>query len=178
MQRDSRDYLQFGNLKLPVMGGLQSFEGNRGFDYATYDIATGKSLSAAVGSRLNELNLRVSLRHYLGDNIPEIINTVDEMLASGEAFDLIFVNGLYKGKYQIQTLSDGIKKTLPNGTILEYEFQLSLREYAERSVLSTFTEKKKVAAKKKGTKTKREVEQSTQIKTHQVVSDFFSSAIF
>lgn len=159
------------------MGGLQSFEGNRGFDFATYDIATGKPLSAAVGSRLNELSLRVSLRHYLGDNIPEIINTVDEMLASGDAFDLIFVNGLYKGKYQIQTLSDGIKKTLPNGTILEYEFQINLREYAERAVLSTFTEKKKMPKRVSGVKKMDENEYDIQRTQKVSPYDFFSTVI-
>lgn len=146
----SRDYIQFGDLKLGVIGGLRGFDGKRGYDYANYEIATGKPLLASVGEKLRTVSLQISLRHYLGDDIKAIIETLDDMLASGNAFDLIFVNGIYKGKYFLQNISDSIKKTLPDGTVLEYETTIDISEYAERNVLSTHTEKRKVV-KKKGT---------------------------
>ncbi|MBX2903069.1 MAG: phage tail protein [Chitinophagales bacterium] len=176
MIRDSRDYLQFGNLKLPVMGGLHAFEGARGYDYAEYSIATGKPLLGSVGAKLNELTLRVSLHYYLGDKISEVINQLEEMLLSGDAFDLIFVNGLYKGKYKIVSISDSIKRTLPNGTITQYDFDLNIKEFAARSAVA-LTEKKKVA-KGKGSKTKRQATKKINEKTHQVYSNYPVNVIF
>lgn len=146
----SRDYIQFGDLKLGVIGGLTAFDGERGYDYAKYDIVTGKPLSAPVGEKLRTVSLKISLRYYLGDDIKKTIETLDDMLASGNAFDLIFANGIYKGKYFIEKIRDSIKKTLPDGNVLEYDTSIDVEEYAARTVLSAqqHTEKKKVAKQK------------------------------
>lgn len=145
---DNRDYIQFGDLRLAVMGGLYAFSGDKGYDYADYDLATGKPMKAAVGEKLRTLSLSIMLRHYLGDDIKGTIEIVDDMIASGDAFDLIFVDGLYKGKYLITSVKDKIEKTLPNGTIYEFDMTMDLVEYANREVLSSTPNVQKQSPKK------------------------------
>lgn len=141
---DKRDYLQFGDLKLPVLGGIYAFGGDRGYDYAEYALASGKPMTKPIGPQLSTISLSVMLRRFLGDDIPGTINLLDNMRESGEAFDLIFINGLYKGKYHIQKIRDRIEKTLPSGEVLEYDMTIDIREYSERVVLtSSHTQKMK-----------------------------------
>lgn len=132
---DKREYFQYGDLKLPVMGGLYAFGGEKGYDFAEYSLASGKNVLKPVGEKLRSISISIMLRAYLGDDIKSIIDTVDKMMESGLAYDLIFINGYYKGKYFISTIQDRVEKTLPNGDILEYDFTIDLIESEERIVL-------------------------------------------
>ena len=137
---DKREYFQLGNLKLPVMGGLYAFDGNKGHDYVEYAIASGKPLVKPVGEQLRTISFSVMLRSFLGDDIPGIIDQIDKMIEGGDAHDLIFINGYYKGKYYLKTMSDSLGKTLPTGEILEIDLVINLVEFEDRTVLNEYTQ--------------------------------------
>jgi hypothetical protein len=80
------------------------------------------------------------LRSFLGDDIPGIIDQIDKMIEGGEAHDLIFINGYYKGKYCVKDMSDSLGKTLPTGEILEIDLVINLVEYEDRTVLNEYTQ--------------------------------------
>lgn len=154
---DKRDYFQYGSLKIPVMGGLHSFDGKKGHDYAEYSLASGKNLSKPVGQQLRTISIGVMLRSILGDDIRGIIDTIDKMITLGEAYDLIFIDGFYKGKYYITSCSDILKKTMPTGELLEYDFTLNLQEFEDRVVLTETVQKNpKHKAVKKSTISQRQ----------------------
>jgi hypothetical protein len=158
-----RDYIQFGDLRLPVVGGLHGFDGAKGYDYGQYSPATGKPMIAPAGERLRQVCLRISLRYYLGDDVAKTVEIIDKMLASGNAHDLIFANGFYQGKYVIENVRDTIKSTLPDGTVNEYDATIDLIEFAERIILVENTQKKSVP-KQKGNLTKSQKTKKVQQK--------------
>jgi hypothetical protein len=93
------------------------------------------------------------------------------MKQSGNAHDLVFVNGIYKGKYVIQSIRDSIDKTLPDGTILEYETTIDILEYASRKVLETVEKSQQPAVAKKGTVNQSQKKQQS----NQKVNDKYAS---
>ncbi len=122
------------------MGGLESFHSDRGYDWAEYAIATGAKLHKPMGKQNNQISLSISLKRYLGDNILEIIENLSNMMNTPQGYDLIFISGVYQGKYFIQSISDEIKSTLPNGEILEYQCRINLMQYIDRELITTYTQ--------------------------------------
>lgn len=148
---DSREYFQFGELKLTASSGLYDFGGSKGYDFAEYSLAEGKNIIKPIGEKLKTISLSITLSSFLGDNIPDVVDTIDKMMASAEAYPILFVNGLYKGQYVITDITDKIKNTLPSGEILEYDFTLQIKEFNKRTVLSQNVERNSKFKKSKQT---------------------------
>lgn len=146
-------YLKFGNLTLTALDGVAGFEEKSGYSFAEQGIATGKPILQGMGETLSTVTLNVVLRQALGHDVNGIIQAIDGLRAQGKPERLIFASGTYQGVYVITEISTSVLHTTAHGEILAADLELSLKEYADRVVVS----QRNAETRGSGTKTQHKV---------------------
>lgn len=129
---DSKDFCRLGEASFSASDGITGFASDRGFDYAQHDLATGKPTLQPMGETLSQVALDIMLRSFIGHDVPETIEMLDKLRASGEPQKLVFGSGVYQGEYVIKNISSKVLRTDAKGVIQSADLTLNLLEYADR----------------------------------------------
>jgi len=132
---------------------LTSFDEQSGYDYVQHDLATGKPTLQAMGEQLSQVNLAISLRSFIGQDVPCMIDTLYTMMRSGKSAKLVFASGIYQGEYVVKQIASKILRVDRSGSVASADLTLNLLEYIDRQVVSY----KKTEKKPAGTGVKRQV---------------------
>jgi phage protein U len=150
---DKQNYARLGDVIFSVSDGISGFSSDTGYDYAQHDLATGKPTLQAMGETLSQVAIDIQLRHFLGHDVPAVIDELDAIRAGGEPQMLVFASGIFQGNYVIKSISSKILRTNRYGSVTEADLTINLTEYADRESQS----KRKIELRPASEKLKRNV---------------------
>ncbi len=126
-----KNFCRLGNISFSAEDGITGFSSETGYDYAKHDLAAGKPTLQAIGEKLQELNINIMLRNFLGHDVAKTIEALEALQASGAPQKLVFGSGIYQGQFVIQGITAQVIKTDVAGIIQSATLSLSLVEYAD-----------------------------------------------
>lgn len=142
---DSKELCRLGDVVFTMSDLLTSFDETSGYDYVQHDLATGKPTLQPMGESLSQINLAISLRSFIGNDVPGMIDTLYKLMRSGKSAKLVFASGIYQGEYVVKQISSKILRVDRLGTVASADLALNLLEYVDRQVVSYKKTEKKPA---------------------------------
>lgn len=138
---------------LTARDGVNGFEEQSGYRYAEQAIATGKPILQGMGETLSEVTLNIMLRQALGHDVSGMLSQINALRKRGDPQRLVFASGTYQGDYVITGVDTSVIRTSSEGEIWSANLTLTLKEFADRVVIS----QRNTETKQAGTKTNRKV---------------------
>jgi hypothetical protein len=150
---DSRELCRLGDVVFTMSDLITAFDEESGYDYVVHDLATGKPTLQPMGETLSQVNLAISLRSFIGQDVPGMIDTLYSLMRAGKSAKLVFASGIYQGEYVVKQIASKILRVDRSGSVASADLTLNLLEYVDRQVVSY----KKTEKKPAGTGVKRTV---------------------
>lgn len=151
---DKRELCRLGDVVFTMSDLITGFDETSGYDYAQHDLATGKPTLQAVGEKLSEVTIAISLRNFINQDVPATIETLDNMKRSGRSAKLVFASGIYTGEYVIKQIATKVNRVDRSGSVASADLVLNLLEYVDRKVVTY----KKTEQKQPGSTVTRQVQ--------------------
>lgn len=127
-------YAQLGAIIFEGLNGFDSFEHKDTTTYAQYDIINGKPTIAPTGNDLEEITIAINLRaEFIKPE--EAILQLKRSKDNFEVLPLVKGSGRYIGDFVITEMSVTDKQALADGTTIEANVSLTLKEYASTDKL-------------------------------------------
>jgi phage protein U len=142
---DSKELCRLGDVVFTMSDLLTSFDEQSGYDYVQHDLATGKPTLQPMGEQLSQVNLAISLRSFIGNDVPGMIDTLYTLMRSGKSAKLVFASGIYQGEYVVKQIGSKILRVDRSGAVASADLTLNLLEYVDRQVVSYKKTEKKPA---------------------------------
>ena len=142
---DSKELCRFGDVVFTMSDLLTGFDEQSGYDYVQHDLATGKPTLQPMGEQLSQVNLAISLRSFIGNDVPGMIDTLYTLMRSGKSAKLVFASGIYQGEYVVKQIASKILRVDRSGSVASADLTLNLLEYVDRQVVSYKKTEKKPA---------------------------------
>ena len=127
---------QLGDIQFELLKGFTSFSATKSVDYAEHAVIEGKPKLQYVGDALDCYTITISFHADFCDPTEETKRLKDTMLLH-EALPFIFGNGTYKGKFVIEEISDDIQTTFDDGTIIQINLNVSLKEWVKDQIITS-----------------------------------------
>ena len=131
-----------GTLVFTCMNGPYEFNDKQGMDFAEHAMAFDKPHLQLVGTKLEEITLKIRLHQFLTSSPTVDLRNLLEAMRKGEPQDLVIgqdTTGNYAGQFVIVDLAHDRLEQWPNGLIKLAELTLTLKEWVAPSSLSTST---------------------------------------
>lgn len=120
---------QLGNIKFSNLFGPVSLVDNNGVDIAEHSNIMNKPTLEPVGFKARVIDMSFKIHASHGVNINNFINRLYSAMNNFEVLPLLRNDGEVIGDFLIEEVNIGVSKDLPDGTPLEREIDLSLKEY-------------------------------------------------
>lgn len=119
-------YLLIGDLSFPVRSGISGIRTAAKWTFPTHDRVARQQAMQACGSELESLDLTIDLHIDQGQIEPRL-TAIREAAAQQQSLDLVYGQGIWNGKYVIESLSVDVKQTMGDGTLWAVSVDLSLK---------------------------------------------------
>lgn len=121
-------FAQLGSIQFDTVKTFGEFSERSSEKYAEHALLDGKPRLQRTGSSLNELS--VSIFFHVSFCVPQDeVNALKDAKANGEILPLLWGNGTVEGDFIISDFEANREQVAPNGTVLAYAVQLTLKEY-------------------------------------------------
>jgi len=121
-------YALLGDVQFDLTAYFEGMDGKFGVDYAEHAVIEGKPRLQRIANKLDEFTIAVKLHQYYCNPEVELAKLVKSM-NSYQAQAFILGNGDYKGWFVVSAIDVSSKQTTPDGTLMEVDANLTLREY-------------------------------------------------
>ena len=122
-------FMIYGALQLQVIDGPSELVEDYSIDYVEHAVISGKPQVQVMGDSLDRMTLTIHGHDEVSD-ANAIYQSLKSMIRSKQSFPLLFASGEYLGRYLSETLSITRINQTADGTIKEFEAELSLVESA------------------------------------------------
>ena len=119
-------YLLIGDLQYPVRSGLSGIRTTAKWTFPTHDRVARQQAMQACGSELETLNLTIDLHVEQGQIEPRL-TAIREAASKQESLDLVYGQGIWNGRYVIESLNTDVKQTMADGTLWAVSVDLTLK---------------------------------------------------
>lgn len=135
-------YATLGDIQFKNLLGPSSFSGKDEAAYAQHDVVLNKPRLQKVGDQLEEVQLGMLLHNSFCDPA-QVLSQLREYTRTGTIVPLIYGTGEVSGEYVVVSIEREQKQTSPDGTLVEMQLTVKLREFFDPDKLGT----KELAAK-------------------------------
>lgn len=132
-------YAQLGTIIFETLVTFDSMDIGKSANYAEHALIEGKPRLQAVGDNLDEIGLSFKFHASFCDP-QEQLNQLEQYLLDREVLPLVSGAGRVYGNFVITDLKQNILQTADDGTVIEANCEISLKEYVTDELLE---EKKK-----------------------------------
>lgn len=142
-------YAQLGDIKFELITYFDGLNVLKKIDYAEHPTIEGKPKLQYIGEALEEIKIKLSF-HNDFCNPQEELKKLKDAASKYEPLSFIFGNGIYKGRYVIEEITDTVIQTFKDATYMNIEVEIKLKEWVvDRSITIKKEPKKRVAKKGK-----------------------------
>ena len=128
-----------GDLVFTCINGPYEFNDKQEMDYAEHAHAFGKPSLQLIGTKLEEITMKIRLHNFLSSTPTIDLRNLLEAMRTGTPQDLVIgqdTTGNYAGKFLIQAIEHDRIEQWPNGLIKLAEVTIKLKEYVPPAALA------------------------------------------
>ena len=148
-----RGWGSLGDLTFDVMGGPTEFTDKQEANFAEHQIIGSKARLQHMGSKLEEISLRIVLHPLLQRDPEADFILLKTAMDQGDPLDLVVGqgnSGLYAGKFVILSMESDRQEQGRDGKIRRSELTVKLKEWVKAPKLGTSARKNPAGLKKTG----------------------------
>lgn len=135
-------YATLGDIEFSNLLGPSSFSGKDEAAYAQHDVILNKPRLQKMGDQLEEIQLGMLLHNSFCEPA-QVLSQLREYTRTGTIVPLIYGTGEVAGEYVVCSIEREQKQTSPDGTLVELQLTVKLKEFFDPNKLGS----KELAAK-------------------------------
>lgn len=121
-------YALLGDIQFEWITYFDGLDAKFAVDYAEHALIEGKPRLQRVADKLDEFTIALKFHRYFCDPVAEL-ERLRKAMKSYQAQAFVLGNGDYKGWFVITEVDATSKQTTADGTLIELEASMTLREY-------------------------------------------------
>lgn len=141
-------FAQLGDIRFDLITYFDGLNASKKIDYAEHATIEGKPKLQYIGEALETINIKLSFHADFCDPAGEL-RRLKDAASRYEPLPFVFGNGLYKGNYVIEEITETVQQSFSDGTVMAVEVEVRLKEWIKDQAITTKKATKTVKKKVK-----------------------------
>ncbi len=134
-------FARLGEIEFLMVEGITQFRESISQHLATHETVLGKEVVQVMGARLRSVSLTMTFHQFFG-NPRERLEQLRAACEDGKVRSLTFGNGIYDGKYVVESVETTVVQCASDGTPIYATADVVLKEYVEKAVATVARERR------------------------------------
>ena len=141
-------FARLGEIEFLMVEGITQFRESTSQHLATHETVLGKEVLQVMGARLRSVSITMTFHQFFG-NPQDRLAQLRAACEDGKVRQLTFGNGIYDGKYVIESVETTVVQCALDGTPIYATADVVLKEYAEKTIATVERERRTPTPKPK-----------------------------